>query len=979
MRSLCRVFFALLLTGGGRLVAATEAPLEAWLQEEGSGLLYLYTTTDVGRGYQVEWSPDLAAAAWTPALVTPAGGTGGRQAFYLGQRPGFDGAPPHHPARRDFTLLAYPDGTSLAQWQGTDGSLIRRRVALDFRRVPRLANAVIETATVVTRTQLSEEVAPLAVAVTPDPVPEIQSALDALGEAYPLLGFSPAGSVVRSMAEAGSLSGTQFWRVRRLEQDADGDGLSDFDEWQTRFTNPMAADSDGDGATDSAEVAAGTAPLDFFNGQRSTVVRLPSRWGDVPFAGPNEWLSEPLVLEIRGPGGAPLANAPVTAAAGTGGLDLWNRPLANRTAQPVLTTRTDASGRIALAWRSDGAAGTATLVHAWTGQGLAYQGSQSLLHTLRALPPPDATVLAWLKADAEVGTDPEGRVESWSDEARSLTATATGTQRPLLKLGGPLPLIEFKGSHRLDLGANRGGATMSALFVAQPAAVRTQAPVAAADPANRTPGLGGQRYVLAGNVTASASPWLYTPPVPRRLQTTQFFSRYTAVFMLSYTSPTISFKGYECRPITYTSGHLLPTLPAAQVPSVRYDVTANAIPDPGPVNRQNGKIYRLNPALLNCPLKAGASVSSCMADFVTRRGLPATYQWETRQLATYTRRAGNPIVDDFSEIYYEAKGYSPEVPEKFELQAGSIGTVGQGVSAGTNSSGYFHLAQAYAPSLGTAPATAALALTSVVITNGRPAFFANGTAAGSSVAPAGGTATGFRHLGALADATNGFVGTLGDLILTSGALTDEPRRALEDALADRRRLTQVDRDTDAMPDWWERRCLAAGTAAAPTANPDADGLTNAQERARFTLPELADSDRDGLNDGAESAAAAITADTDADGFLDGADATPTDPANGRADANGDGIPDGLASLLAAPAQRDSDGDSLSDLVESLTTRTNPLSTDTDGDTLPDAWEVANGLDPNDPSDRNGPDGDPDGDGKTNAQERALGTNPQVAD
>jgi PKD repeat protein len=52
-----------------------------------------------------------------------------------------------------------------------------------------------------------------------------------------------------------------------------------------------------------------------------------------------------------------------------------------------------------------------------------------------------------------------------------------------------------------------------------------------------------------------------------------------------------------------------------------------------------------------------------------------------------------------------------------------------------------------------------------------------------------------------------------------------------------------------------------------------------------------------------------------------------------------------------------------------------LVADSDGDGLPDAWEIANGLNPNDPSDA---DLDSDGDGFTNRQEYLAGTDPRNA-
>ncbi len=149
----------------------------------------------------------------------------------------------------------------------------------------------------------------------------------------------------------------------------------------------------------------------------------------------------------------------------------------------------------------------------------------------------------------------------------------------------------------------------------------------------------------------------------------------------------------------------------------------------------------------------------------------------------------------------------------------------------------------------------------------------------------------------------------------------------------------IDSDGDGMPDWWEN--LYAPTlnpnVADADQDPDGDGLTNLQEFQNVfpstpgavirTNPTVADTDGDGVSDGAEVKRTV------------GGNPAPTNP------------------LLA-----DTDGDGLSDKVETGTgifngpndTGTDPLKVDTDGDTFPDLQEVLSGSNPNSSASTPGP-------------------------
>ena len=93
------------------------------------------------------------------------------------------------------------------------------------------------------------------------------------------------------------------------------------------------------------------------------------------------------------------------------------------------------------------------------------------------------------------------------------------------------------------------------------------------------------------------------------------------------------------------------------------------------------------------------------------------------------------------------------------------------------------------------------------------------------------------------------------------------------------------------------------------------------------------------------------------------------------DAAGRGVLQGVRFRL--PPDPDPDGDGLT-AAEETAAGTDPNDPDTDHDGLPDGWELAHGLNPLSAAGANGATGDPDGDGRTNAEEFAAGTRPNDA-
>lgn len=191
------------------------------------------------------------------------------------------------------------------------------------------------------------------------------------------------------------------------------------------------------------------------------------------------------------------------------------------------------------------------------------------------------------------------------------------------------------------------------------------------------------------------------------------------------------------------------------------------------------------------------------------------------------------------------------------------------------------------------------------------------------------------------------------------------------------------------------------------ADTDDDGLDDGAEITAGTDPLNPDTDGDGLFDGDESAHGAnpFLVDTDEDGMPDAWEVRyGLDPGNWsdcRRDADGDGLTNLQEFQLGtSPILRDTDEDGIDDDDE-IRDGTDPLLADTDGDGLddgyekvnlldarnpdfdfdglPDGWEIRNGLNPRVATGNNGGSGDSDNDGLTNAREFELGTNPRLKD
>ncbi len=166
-----------------------------------------------------------------------------------------------------------------------------------------------------------------------------------------------------------------------------------------------------------------------------------------------------------------------------------------------------------------------------------------------------------------------------------------------------------------------------------------------------------------------------------------------------------------------------------------------------------------------------------------------------------------------------------------------------------------------------------------------------------------------------------------------------------------------DTDGDGMQDGWEIEHGLDPLVNDAQEDPDNDDLANLQEFIACTDPHNPDTDGDGLTDGEEvlvHGTNPLITDTDGDVLTDYEE---------------------VFVYFTDPLNPDTDNDGLSDGDEINVYLTNPLNLDTDGDGMQDGWEIEHGLDPlvNDAQE------DPDNDGLSNLQEFSAGIDPNNPD
>ncbi|MEN9469542.1 MAG: hypothetical protein RL630_1275 [Verrucomicrobiota bacterium] len=745
---------------------------------------------------------------------------------------------------------------------------------------------------------------------------------------------------------------------RNAVVDTDGDGLPD--QWEIAWFGSLQRtpieDEDRDGLTILDEYEHESDPFDRFNSQ-TPQLRITGGNGQVGAF--NSFLRDPLVVEVRGPGGEVLPNAPVffTVVAGDGTL---HQGTAGE-AYSSLTLLTDENGRATVFFKLPLAKTVIGKVRAgaWSRTG----GYQTVEFSAYPVGSDAELVLSglnvWLKADT--GLELSGNaVTTWYDlSGWNFTATlfngAAGSTAPTVGSIGAIPLVNFDGiDDRLSLPTEIGSDNFTIFSVVASTSTTTSS-VAGTSYQYRAAGASGQRYLFGGPLPTGVSPWPTVPQKPSKRRISQWTNNLYIEdpFGRLY----VPLQGNE---------NVYPVATQYLPVDKRYDVTGNVYWD--------GSTFVRNP-------QGGWSADKCVADYLSKTSV--FNGWATSRTTVGTVRYMDGGLELWKETFYDITPTTwSGLTNSTQPNQSVLAHVSAGLSTGSDGVAAFEMRSDYSPATAVSRRTADQALRVITLKyeGKRPRLYDNGLLKASGPVSLAGSVRGPQYIGSAGISGSYFKGGVAEILIFNRALSEMEREAVENYLAERFKIAGVDRDGDQLPDWFEYQWFGDldETGAGDT---DGDGLTNIKEHALGLNPANVDTDQDGLWDGYEilyenNKTNPAMADTDGDGYPDGYEKAqgwnPLNSSNGLRDANGDGVHDGWAFLLNYnAATADSDGDGLRDLDEIRIGSDPYRSADSNGDGISDRVAWLSGV--------NAFQMDHDGDGVSNSEEVIRGTDPFRAD
>jgi chitodextrinase len=225
--------------------------------------------------------------------------------------------------------------------------------------------------------------------------------------------------------------------------DSDADGLPD--RWEQQYfgnlTQSGTSDFDGDGLSNSQELANGTNPTDYYNGIVPTVTIVS---GNNQIGTPGTFFSSPLIAKVMN-GATPMNNAPVTFAVTQGGGQL--SATSGGAVSSTLVVRTASTGQAAAYFRAPSTEDAANVI---TATAISGGGSPNVTFNAASDSLPRTGLKMWLRGDRGITKDAANRISTWADQSgngKNATQTVSANR--------PLAVDNlFNGRAGVSLGAN---------------------------------------------------------------------------------------------------------------------------------------------------------------------------------------------------------------------------------------------------------------------------------------------------------------------------------------------------------------------------------------------------------------------------------------------------------------------------------------------------------------------------------------------